>query len=147
VRGHRRSGSALLFGPKPAPLYGHEIGEQTDPYSAGLAAAAVRLEGHHFIGKTSLARIAQAPLERRLVGFEMIEPSVPRQGYAITAAGRPVGRVTTGLFSPSTGRYLGMGYVEEARAGTGQEVAIVIRDAPKAARIVGRPFYKSPNWR
>jgi glycine cleavage system aminomethyltransferase T len=40
-----------------------------------------------------------------------------------------------------------MGYIEEARAGTGQEAAIVIRDAPKAARIVGRPFYKSPNWR
>ena len=129
------------------PLYGHEIDGQTDPYSAGLAAAAVRLEGHDFIGKPSLARIAQAPLQRRLVGFEMIEPSVPRQGYAITAAGHPVGRVTTGLFSPSTGRYLGMGYVEETRAGIGQEVAIVIRDTPKAARIVGRPFYKSPNWR
>jgi aminomethyltransferase len=147
VRGHWRSGNALLFGlhrraglrnAPPCglaasdslqaeaclPLYGHEIDEQTDPYSAGLAAAALRL-----------------------VGFEMIEPSVPRQGYAITAAGRPVGRVTTGFFSPSTGSYLGMGYVEEARAGTGQEVAIVIRDTPKAARIVGRPFYKSPNWR
>ena len=129
------------------PLYGHEIDERIDPFSAGLAAAAVRLEGHDFIGRTALARIAQAPRERRLAGFEMVEPSVPRQGYAITAAGREVGRVTTGLFSPVTGRYLGMGHIEAARAGIGQEVAIVIRDTPKAARIVERPFYKSPNWR
>lgn len=129
------------------PLYGHEIDEETDPYTAGLAAAAVRLVGHEFIGKSSLARIARGQLPRRLSGFEMVEPSVPRQGYTIAAAGREVGRVTTGLFSPSTGRYLGMGHVEAAHAGLGQEVAIVIRDAPKAARIVERPFYKSPNWR
>jgi len=129
------------------PLYGNEIDETTDPLSAGLVRAAVRLEGHDFIGRRALAALALSPLPRVLAGFEMKEPGVPRHGYDIAADGKVVGRVTTGLFSPSTGKYLGMGYVETGRAGVGSEVSIVIRDAHKAARIVERPFYTSPHWR
>jgi aminomethyltransferase len=129
------------------PLYGNEIDETTDPLSAGLVRAAVRLEGHEFIGRRALAALALAPLPRLLVGFQMTEPGVPRHGYDIASDGTIVGRVTTGLFSPSTGRYLGMGYVDTSRAVVGREVSIVIRDAHKAARIVERPFYTSPHWR
>jgi aminomethyltransferase len=129
------------------PLYGNEIDETTDPLSAGLARAAVRLEGHDFIGRKALAGLALKPAYRVLVGFEMKEPGVPRHGYTIAADGRIVGHVTTGLFSPSTGKYLGMGYVEAGCAGRGREVSIVIRDTHKAARIVERPFYTSPHWR
>jgi aminomethyltransferase len=107
----------------------------------------VRLEGHEFIGRRALAALALAPLPRLLVGFEMREPGVPRHGYDIASDGTIVGRVTTGLFSPSTGRYLGMGYVDTSRAVVGREVNIVIRGAHKAARIVERPFYTSPHWR
>ncbi len=129
------------------PLYGHEIDESTDPFSAGLARAAVSMEGHEFVGKPALARISAAPLARRLVGFEMVDAGVPRQGYPIEVGGRSVGRVTTGLSSPSTGRFVGMGYVESGCARTGSEISIIIRDAAKAARIVKRPFYTSPHWR
>lgn len=66
---------------------------------------------------------------------------------SVAARGKLVGRVTTGLFSPSTGRYVGMGYVETGFAGVGTVVSIVIRDAHKAARVVERPFYTSPHWR
>ncbi len=129
------------------PLYGNEIDETTDPLSAGLVRAAVRLEGHDFVGRRALAALALTSLPRVLAGFEMKEPGVPRRGYEIASGGRVVGRVTTGLFSPSTGKYLGMGYVETAFAGIGTEVSIVIRDTHKAARVVERPFYTSPNWR
>jgi aminomethyltransferase len=133
------------------PLYGHEIGEDTDPFSAGLGAAAVRMDGHDFIGKPALAALLERPRARRLVGFEMTEPSVPRQGYPIRApagaGGGEIGAVTTGLFSPSTGRYLGMGYVEAGFAEPGTSVEIVIRQAAKSARIVRRPFYRSPHWK
>jgi aminomethyltransferase len=128
------------------PLYGHDIGEDTDPFSAGLSKAAVRMEGHDFVGKDALVKLSEKPPERRLVGFEMVEASVPRQGYPIAVDGRVVGNVTTGLFSPSTGRYLGMGYVESAHSETGSRVDVIIRDVPKAARIVERPFYRSPHW-
>ena len=130
------------------PLYGHEIDESTDPFSAGLARAAVSMDGHDFVGKPALTAIANRPLPHRLVGFEMVEPGVPRQGYAITTAdGQKAGRVTTGLASPSTGRFLGMGYADAALSEIGTGLRIVIRDTPKAARIVKRPFYTSPHWR
>jgi aminomethyltransferase len=129
------------------PLYGNEIDEKTDPLSAGLAHAAVRMEGHDFIGRKALAALALKGSGRVLVGFEMKEAGVPRHGYGISAGGREIGHVTTGLFSPTTGRYLGMGYVEAGHAETGREIGIVIRDAHKAARIVARPFYTSPHWR
>jgi aminomethyltransferase len=129
------------------PLYGNEIDEQTDPLSAGLARAAVSLEGHDFVGRKALAALALEGPRSLLVGFEMRDPGVPRHGYPIAVEGRARGRVTTGLFSPSTGKYLGMGYVEAARAAVGQQVSIVIRETHKAARIVERPFYTSPHWR
>jgi len=129
------------------PLYGNEIDEETDPVSAGLARAAVRLEGHDFIGRKALAAIALSHARRLLVGFEMRDGGVPRHGYTIVRDGRTVGKVTTGLFSPTTGKYLGMGYVEPLLAAPGNEIEIVIRDARKPARIVERPFYTSPHWR
>jgi aminomethyltransferase len=129
------------------PLYGNEIDETTDPLSAGLARAAVSLEGHEFIGRRALAALALEKPGQVIIGFEMVEPGVPRHGYPISADGRTVGRVTTGLFSPSTGKYLGMGYVEVPRAGIGERVGIIIREAVKAARIIKRPFYTSPHWR
>ncbi|HVO40063.1 MAG TPA: glycine cleavage system aminomethyltransferase GcvT [Spirochaetia bacterium] len=129
------------------PLYGHEIDETTDPFTAGLARAAVCMDGHDFVGRAALAAVSSAPLPRQMVGFEMVDAGVPRQGYAIQAAGCAPGRVTTGLASPSTGRFVGMGYVESACAETGSAVRIVIRDTEKAARIVARPFYTSPHWR
>jgi len=134
------------------PLYGNEIDETTDPMSAGLMRAAVRLEGHDFVGRRALAALALEPLKRILVGFQMTEPGVPRHGYVITQSGsvgaaKEIGQVTTGLFSPSTGKYVGMGYVEAEHSTVGTEVNIVIRDSPKAARIVERPFYSSPHWK
>ena len=129
------------------PLYGHEMDSRIDPYTAGLAKAGVSLEGHQFIGKDALKPLAEKEPVSRLVGFEMVEPGVPRSGYPILSGDAQIGRVTTGLFSPSTGRYLGMGYVESSHAGVGQEVLILIRDAPKRASIVRRPFYRSPHWR
>ena len=129
------------------PLYGHEIDESTDPFSAGLARAAVSMDGHEFVGKPALTAVAAGPLSSRLIGFEMVEAGVPRQGYPIHAGGKKVGRVTTGLASPSTARFLGMGYVDAAFAEIGCDIQIVIRDSAKAARVVKRPFYTSPHWR
>ncbi len=129
------------------PLYGQEIGEDTDPFRAGLGKAAVSLAGHDFIGKAVLLELSLRPADKTLVGFQMTEASVPRHGYAITAGGRVIGGVTTGLFGPATGRYIGMGYVEPGFSEEGQAVEVIVRGAPKAARIVGKPFYRSPHWK
>jgi aminomethyltransferase len=129
------------------PRYGRELDETVDPVSAGLDGAAVRMPGHDFIGKSALASIAAAGPARRLVAFRMTEAGEPEQGCAIEAESGAVGAVTTGLFGPSTGQHVGMGYVETAAAGVGGAIRIVIRDARTAARIVERPFYRSPHGR
>ncbi len=129
------------------PRYGRELDTTVDPVSAGLERAAVRMPGHDFIGKSALASIAATGPARRLVAFRMTEDGVPQQGFPIVAGDHEVGAVTTGLFSPNTGVNVGMGYVEAASAEIGGAVHIVIRDARKAARIVERPFYRSPHGR
>ncbi len=129
------------------PLYGQEIGEDTDPFRAGLGKAAVSLEGHDFIGKAALLELSRRPADKTLVGFQMTEASVPRHGYAITAGGREIGGVTTGLFGPAVNRYIGMGYVESGFSEKGRAVEVIVRGAPKAARIAERPFYRSPHWK
>ncbi len=123
------------------PLYGHEIHAKIDPISAGLRFA-VSFDKGDFIGRDALLKVQLEGPDRRLVGFEMVERGVPRQGYEITVGGVSVGRVTTGLYSPSTERYVGMAYVPAAYAAVGTELAIVIRDQPRAARVVQRPFYR-----
>ncbi len=128
------------------PLYGHELTEATDPFSAGLGSAAVSLKGHDFMGRHALKDHKDAGGRRKIACFRMKDPSVPRSGYAIRAQSRDIGIVTTGLFSPSTGGYVGIGYVDAEYSQAGTAVDIVIRDSPKPALIVPRPFYKSPHW-
>jgi aminomethyltransferase len=74
----------------------------------------------------------------------MIERSVPRQGYVVVAESAVIGEVTTGLYAPTVDRYVGMAYVLAAYASPGTEIAIVIRDKPRQARVVPRPFYTPP---
>jgi len=77
------------------------------------------------------------------VGFEMIERQVPRHGYRILAGGEPVGVVTSGSFSPSLERGIGMGYVRAELSTVGTELDVEIRGAAQRARVVRTPFYPS----
>ena len=131
----------------PSPLRAR-AGSRRRLLSAGLARAAVCFtEGHDFIGRNSAggARAGQAARAPGRLRDE--DPGGAPHGYAIAHGGRPIGTVTTGLFSPSTGRYRhGVRGIGGTRR-TGAESRIVIRDTGKAARIVERPFYTSPHWR
>ncbi|MCD6289458.1 MAG: glycine cleavage system aminomethyltransferase GcvT [Anaerolineae bacterium] len=122
------------------PLYGHEIHSEIDPISAGLKFAVWFGKGD-FIGRDALLKVYLEGPEYRLVAFEMVDRGVPRHGYEVLADGMSVGEVTTGLFSPTTGRYVGMAYVPATYAAVGTDISIVIRDRPRAARIVRKPFY------
>ena len=129
------------------PLYGNEIDETTDPLSAGLARAAVSLEGHDFIGRKALAALALEAPPQVLTGFEMVDTGgpPPRLPHREGRDNRRQG--DHGALQPEHGKYLGMGYVTHELAAVGQPVSIVIRDSHKTARIVERPFYTSPHWR
>ncbi|HET8760047.1 MAG TPA: glycine cleavage system aminomethyltransferase GcvT [Nitrospiria bacterium] len=122
-------------------LYGHEIDETTTPLDAGLEWA-VDFAKTDFIGKAALSAQRARGLTRRLVGFELIDKGVPRQGHPILADGAPVGVVTSGNLSPSLDKGVGMGYMDAARAVDGAPIEIDIRGKRKRAVIMKPPFYK-----
>ena len=122
-------------------LYGHEIDEQTNPYEAGLGRV-VKLDKGDFVSRGALRAAAERGVDRRLVGFELLEQGVPRQDYPIVVDGRPAGRVTSGNVSPTLGKPIGMGYVPVDRAEPGQEMAVQVRGRDLRARVVALPFYE-----
>jgi aminomethyltransferase len=121
------------------PLYGHEIDAGITPVEARLTFA-VSFD-KDFLGRDALLKQKLEKPEYVLVGFEMIDKGVPREGYEVFHDDLEVGEVTTGMFSPTMERYLGMAYVPREISAQGTEIAILIRDRPKKAQIVKRPFY------
>jgi len=123
-------------------LYGHEITEETNPYEARLGWV-VKLDKGDFIGRDALQRIKQEGVQRRLTGFEMVGRGIARGEYEIRdLEGAPIGRVTSGMPSPTLGKNLGMGYVPVALSTEGSEFDVVVRDRPVRARAVKMPFYR-----
>lgn len=117
------------------PLYGHEINETTLPVEAGLMWV-VKLDKGDFPGREAMARLKEAGPRRRLMGVVLTERIIPRQGYTLYAGNDPVGVVTSGVFSPTTERGLGMAYIDAEHAKTGLELELQVRGARHAARVV-----------
>jgi aminomethyltransferase len=124
-------------------LYGHEIDDTTTPWEAGLGWIC-KLEKGPFLGSDVLARQQQSGLERKLVGFEMLDKRIARDGYPVLIGGREAGRVTSGCPSPFLKKNIGMAYVPPAAAAIGTEIGISIRGQSAPARIIALPFYKRP---
>lgn len=132
---------SLRFEPCLA-LYGHEIGDDINPYAARLGWV-VKLDKGDFIGRQALQQVKAAGPTRRLVGFEVIGRGIARSDYPIhSITGEPVGCVTTGMFAPTLGVPLGLGYVPTALSKLGSEFDVIIRNKPVRARVIKIPFYQ-----
>lgn len=123
------------------PLYGQELDRTTTPFEAGLGWV-VKLEKGDFLGRETLRRLATEGPSRRLVGFCMEEPGVPRHGQAIWIGTAAVGRVTSGCRSPTLGTFIGLGYVPKEAAQVGTRLDIEMRGRRVPARVTTRPFYR-----
>jgi aminomethyltransferase len=121
-------------------LYGNDIDRTTHPLEAGLAWT-VKLDKNEFVGKEVLLAAKEKGLRRRLVGFEVEGKRNPRQGMAVEVDGSAVGEVTSGTFSPSLSRGIGMAYVPTEHSKIGSEFQINTGRAQLGARVVRRPFY------
>ena len=121
-------------------LYGHEIDETTTPLEAGLGWIC-KVEKGPFLGRDVLAQQKQAGVARKLVGFEMLDKRIGRDGYSVTISGRKAGRVTSGGPSPTLKKNIGMAYVPRDQSAVGTEIGIEIRGQSVPARIVALPFY------
>lgn len=125
-------------------LYGNDIDRTTTPLEAGLGWV-TRLKKDEFVGRGALLRQKEAGLTRRLVGIEVFERGIPRQGYPVLHDGSPVGTVTSGTKSPSTGRAVGLAYVPVALREPGTALTVDCRGRMRPATVVKTPFYERPS--
>jgi len=121
-------------------LYGQDIDRTTNPLEAGLGWI-TKLDRGEFIGRDALLAQKEKGLTRRLAGFEMLTRAVPRTGYELQVDGQTVGRVTSGIFSPSLNKGIGCGYLPVEHASTGTRIEVLIRNQALPAQVVKTPFY------
>ena len=122
-------------------LYGNDIDDTTSPLEAGLGW--ITKFNKDFINSESLKKQKELGVSKTLVGFELSQRGIPRQGYAIVdAQGNSIGRVTSGTMSPSMGKGIGLGYVPMALKEVGSQIHIQIRNKIVPAMVVKLPFYK-----
>lgn len=122
-------------------LYGHEIDDSITPLEAGLQWV-VKLESADFIGRQALVAMQEAGLTRKLVGFNVEGRGIARQGHKVVVEGEEVGFVTSGTFSPTLEKALGMAYVPVSMAASGTSVSLDVRGKLLPAVIADLPFYK-----
>jgi aminomethyltransferase len=123
-------------------LYGSDMDETTSPYEADLGWT-VAIHKPSFSGKEALVQQKANGVTRRLMGFELAHGPVPRNGFALLADGRQVGTVTSGTFSPTLNKPIGLGYVEVAFAKPGTRLQVLIRNHHHAATVVKLPFWRA----
>ena len=122
-------------------LYGHEIDESTTLLEANLGWIC-KLNKGDFIGRERLAKQKAEGPTRRLIGFEMTERGIARDGQDILSGGNRVGRVTSGSPAPYLKKNIGFAYVPVELAIEGQEIQIDVRGRLVSAKVVRTPFYK-----
>ena len=122
-------------------LYGNDIDDYTTPLEAGLGW--ITKFNKSFTSSPFLEKQKASGVEKKLVGFEMIDRGIPRHDYFIRdEEGNMIGKVTSGTQSPTLNKGIGMGYVLSDHAKPGSTVFIDIRDKQMKAVVVKFPFVK-----
>ena len=120
-------------------LYGNDINDHTSPLEAGLGW--ITKFSKDFTAKSILEKQKEAGIQKKLVGFEMIDRGIPRHDYLIKdAAGSTIGVVTSGTQSPSLQKAIGLGYVQADFSAFDTEIFIKIRNQSVKAKVVKTPF-------
>jgi len=132
------------------PLYGNELSAQVTPFDAGLGRVVKFDKPGDFVGRSALAKRAEAAPERVLAGLVVASRRVPRHGYTVVWDGDQCGTVTSGAPSPTLGKPIAMAYLNpevarlaEADSDAGR-LAVDIRGKTEPAHITALPFYHRP---
>lgn len=127
-------------------LYGHEISDSINVFEANLGRYCKLDKGVDFVGREALQKVADAGgPKRRLVGLEMVERGIGRDGYPVMSVdGERIGEVTSGSPGPFVKKNIALAYVPMGFVEPGTEVAVEIRGLPVKAVVVATPFYKRP---
>jgi len=122
-------------------LYGHEIDDTRTPWEAGLNWT-VKLDKGEFVGRQALVATPPEEAPNRLVGFEVTGRGIARQGNTVLQNGEEVGVVTSGTFSPTFKKALGLAYLPTPLATPGTTLTLGVRGKELEAVVVETPFYR-----
>jgi aminomethyltransferase len=122
-------------------LYGNDIDETTTPLEAGLGWL-VKFDKGDFIGRDALLEQKNRGVERRLIGYSLLERGIPRRGYPILYDEEIVSEVASGAFSPSLDQGIGTGYLPVDLSTEKTKIEVEIRKKRIPAEVVKPPFYK-----
>jgi len=126
------------------PLYGHEISDTINVWEAGLDRFC-KMEKPEFVGRTALEKAKAAGATRTLVGLEMTDRGIARDGYKVLdSAGHEIGYVTSGSPAPFLKKNIALAYVPKEFAAIGTQIKVEIRGQGAGAVVVPTPFYKRP---
>jgi len=123
------------------PLYGQEIGADINPLEAGLGIF-VKLDKSSFIGRDAILKQKLQGVERKLVELVMVGRGIPRSHYPVEKNGQIIGQVTTGSFAPTLNKNIGLAIIDARFSQPGEDINVIIRDKPVAARVERGIFYK-----
>jgi aminomethyltransferase len=120
-------------------LYGNDIDDFSTPLEAGLGW--ITKFTKPFTASEYLQKQKANGVEKKLVGFEMVDKGIPRHDYRIKdAEGNLIGRVTSGTQSPSLQKAIGLGYVLTEHSSLDSEIYVEVRDKLLKAKVVKIPF-------
>jgi aminomethyltransferase len=126
------------------PLYGHEISDTINVWEAGLDRFC-KMEKPEFVGRAALEKAKALGVNRTLVGLEMVERGIARDGYRVLDdGGREIGCVTSGSYAPFLKKNIALAYVPPEFGSVGSTVRVEIRGQGVKAQVVPTPFYKRP---
>ncbi len=125
------------------PLYGNEISQEISPLEGGFKFFVKLKKGSDFIGKEALIKQWESGLKKTLVGFEMIDRGIPREGYEVYKDGNKIGHVTTGYMSPTLKKSIGNALILSKEAELDNEIEIIIRKRPVKAKIIDKNFLRN----
>jgi aminomethyltransferase len=124
-------------------LYWHDLNEDTTPAEADLMRFVAM--DKTFIGRDAIEEQLRNGVRRKRVGLKLFSRTTPREGATVLGDGQPIGKVTSGVFSPHLNTAIAMAYVETEWAKIGQQVQVLVRDKPQDAEIVSMPFLPLPS--
>lgn len=123
-------------------LYEHEISDRINVWEAGLDRYC-KMEKGEFIGRGALEKARVAGLKRTLVGLEMVDRGIARDGYrCLNENAEEIGVVTSGSPSPSLCKNIALAFVPPSFSAIGSSVSVEIRSQKCRAQVVATPFYK-----
>ncbi|MDA4124868.1 MAG: glycine cleavage system aminomethyltransferase GcvT [Thaumarchaeota archaeon] len=120
------------------PLHGSDIDQKTDPFQADLAWVISAKSG--YVGSAKVAELRTRPPEFVRRGV-VLESGIPRHGFDVLGPEGPVGKVTSGTFSPILRRGIALCSVRQESSEIGSGVKVTIRESVQAGHIVKPPFY------